>query len=100
MGGHQPPMQGLFGKNVCENVRIGFCWGGEGRCVPAAPSLDPPTKIDQIFQFHPRFTSIDLKVLHKISLNIGLVLLISVNLAVEDYTPSIGGFFFLILSLF
>ena len=23
LGGHEPPMQALFGENVCENVRIG-----------------------------------------------------------------------------
>ena len=28
LGGHQPPTWVLFGKNVCENKRIGSCWGG------------------------------------------------------------------------
>ena len=27
-GGCQPPMWVLFGKNICENERIGSCWGG------------------------------------------------------------------------
>ena len=27
LGGHGPPMQALFGKNVCENKRIGSCRG-------------------------------------------------------------------------
>ena len=32
-GEHRPPTQVLFGENVCENKRIGSCWGG----APAAP---------------------------------------------------------------
>ena len=39
VGGHQPPMCTLFGKNVCENERNGSCWGGGG--ATGAP-LDPP----------------------------------------------------------
>ena len=27
MGGHGPPMQVLFGENICENERIGPCRG-------------------------------------------------------------------------
>ena len=30
LGGRQPPTWVLFGKNVCENERIGSCWGGGG----------------------------------------------------------------------
>ena len=30
IGGHQPLMHALFGKNVCENKRIGSCWGFGG----------------------------------------------------------------------
>ena len=33
VGGRQPPMHMLFSENVCENERIGSCWGG----APAAP---------------------------------------------------------------
>ena len=29
-GGHGPPMQVLFGENICENERIGSCRG----CAP------------------------------------------------------------------
>ena len=34
LGGHQPPMWALFGKNVCENERIGSCWGVAHRQHP------------------------------------------------------------------
>ena len=40
LGGCQPLTWALFGKNVCENKRIGSCWGGEA-CAGGAP-LDPP----------------------------------------------------------
>ena len=43
-GGHQPPMQVLFGRNVCKNERIGSGWGVH---VGGAPPLDPP--MDFIF---------------------------------------------------
>ena len=33
--GHPPPMQPLFGKNVCKNENIRSCW--EGGRMPAAP---------------------------------------------------------------
>ena len=35
--GRQPPTQALFGENVCENERIGSCWG---RTLDTP--LDPP----------------------------------------------------------
>ena len=35
VGGHGPPMQALFGENVCENERIG---SHRGRVRPARPS--------------------------------------------------------------
>ena len=34
VGERRPAMRALFGKNVCENKRIGSHWGG---CTPAAP---------------------------------------------------------------
>ena len=37
-GGFGPPTQAFFGKNVCENERIGSC---RGACARHAP-LDPP----------------------------------------------------------
>ena len=33
-------MRALFGKNVCENERIGSRWGGGASAAP--PPLDPP----------------------------------------------------------
>ena len=29
--GCQPPIQALFGKNICKNERIWSCWGGHAR---------------------------------------------------------------------
>ena len=38
VGGGQPPMRTIFGRNVCENKRIGSDWGGGvGWGTPAAP---------------------------------------------------------------
>ena len=52
VGGRQPPTHTLFGKNICENKRIGSCWGG----VPGVPPLDPPMKyvhkIDLLLAIH------------------------------------------------
>ena len=37
-GGHGLPTQALFGKNVCQNERIGSCsGGGGGSCTGHAP---------------------------------------------------------------
>ena len=40
--GAQPPMQALFGENVCENERIGSHWGGR-RCWRHPPGSDNDT---------------------------------------------------------
>ena len=37
--GRQPRMQALFGENVCQNEKIGSCWG---RGLLRQHSLDPP----------------------------------------------------------
>ena len=39
VGGHRPLMWALFGENVCENKRIGSCWGGDAHWQHP---LDPP----------------------------------------------------------
>ena len=44
VGGCGPPMQALFGENVCKNERIGSHAGGGGGVRPARPPLDPPMK--------------------------------------------------------
>ena len=59
-GGRRPPTWALFGKNICKNERIGFCWGG----APAALPPDPPmylcnncTTVEHIlrpFKFEPK----------------------------------------------
>ena len=36
IGGHQPPMWVPFGKNICENERIGSCFG-EGAHAAGSP---------------------------------------------------------------
>ena len=46
IGGHQPLMWVLFGKNVCENERIGSPWGGTHR---QRPPLDPPMNRDVVY---------------------------------------------------
>ena len=33
-GGRRPPTWVLFGENICENERIGSCWGGRRRRPP------------------------------------------------------------------
>ena len=39
--GRPPPMWALFGKNVCENERIGSCWrGGTHRRRPLGSAND------------------------------------------------------------
>ena len=45
VGGHQPPTWVFFGKNICENERIGSRWG--------AP-LDPPM-IDKDDEHHYQY---------------------------------------------
>ena len=42
LGGCGPPMQALFGENVCENKRIG---SRRGWCAPGMPPLDPPMQM-------------------------------------------------------
>ena len=39
LGGRQPATWALFSKNVCENEKIGSCWGGGAR---RRHPLDPP----------------------------------------------------------
>ena len=42
-GGCQPPMWVIFGKNVCENERIGSCWGVcTGSALTGSANADDP----------------------------------------------------------
>ena len=40
IGGHRPPMHMLFGKNVCENERIGSCWGAHAGGAPGSANAN------------------------------------------------------------
>ena len=40
LGGRQPLMHTLFGKNVCKSERNGSCWGGHVPAVPPGSAND------------------------------------------------------------
>ena len=48
LGGCQPPMWVLFGKNICENERIGSRWGGAPAVSPGSTNACTASILHQI----------------------------------------------------
>ena len=63
-GGRQPPMQALFGENICENERIGSHWG-RGVHAGSTPLDLPMISISLKSSLTGmRLSSVHLKVVH------------------------------------